>query len=188
MSWPGWRARSTTSSCDATTAADGGRCSSSAVLSTRSRRMLATHGREARGKQCSAQPPMHYAGARHRSLSRAIGAQWTSRRGKACRSRKLAARMFLRAYPAKTPPSLELSRRTDHIARIKHFPACSVEEIAPDDHCVVARLDRQAAMNALRPVHDGVDVTATAPATIVAVKATTFQEQRRDVAHLGKTD
>jgi len=63
-----------------------------------------------------------------------------------------------------------------------------VKEIRSDNHRVVTRLDGQAAMNALRSEQDGPDVAATAPATIVAVKARTFQERRSDHAGLAQAD
>src|SRR5215468_4736822 len=47
-SWQGWRARSTTSPCGATTGAAGARCSFSVTSSTRARRVPATRGREER--------------------------------------------------------------------------------------------------------------------------------------------
>jgi hypothetical protein len=60
--------------------------------------------------------------------------------------------------------------------------ASSVEQICPEAHRIV-RLYGQTAMNAIGPVHDGIDMTATAPAAIVSLKASAVQEDRGNLAH-----
>src|SRR5262249_30232032 len=93
---------------------------------------------------------------------------------KAERLSELTARRPFYASPPETfvdkpsRVSLQLSGCTDHLLRIKHRPACSVEPIWPDNHRFVTRLCGQAAMNALRSVHAPYSHHTSAPSAVVA--------------------
>jgi hypothetical protein len=63
-----------------------------------------------------------------------------------------------------------------------------VEEVRSEAYGVGIRFYRQGAMNAICPVHERVDVTATTPATIMALKAGGLQKHRSGRTGLLKAD
>jgi hypothetical protein len=98
------------------------------------------------------------------------------------RCQKLAACPPLCA-PSTPSPVTESRRSLQFSGCTNRSQASRVEQKCSEPRRFVVWLYGEAAMDALRPVHDGVDVSATTPAAIVAVKASTVQKDRRDLAH-----